>query len=172
MKHFVYTFVVLFMFCSVQAQQLTKMVDSYTGDSTISTGFDTLSAAKTNSSNAIPDRVVGVKTVHKKQTQYWLFFYFSTSDITQHMVNISKKNFAYFVQTNNEYLRMPYSGKPSSYSGKDNAGFFINITNYISRLQTAKIKIIRFETSTLYHEIKLASDKAGSIADIVNLISE
>ncbi|MDQ2753169.1 MAG: hypothetical protein M3R72_09120 [Bacteroidota bacterium] len=148
------------------------MVDSYSGDSTISTGFDTLSLGKSTETNHIPDRVVGVKTVHKKQPQYWLFFYFSTSDITKHPVNISKKNFAYFVKTNNEYLRIPYTGKPSTYSGKDNAGFFLNITNYLDRLQSAKIKFIRFETSQLYHEIILSENKSDAIANVVNALIE
>ncbi len=172
MKHVFFFLFFLFLFSSVWSQQLTTTVDSYTGDVTVSTGFDTLSAAKTNEKNSIPDRVVGVKTTHKKKSEYWLFFYFSTSDITNHPVHISKNNFAYFVQTNNEYLRMPYTGKQSTYSGKDNAGFFINITNYISRLQSSEIKIIRFETSQLYHEIILLQNKTNSIANIVNKLSE
>ena len=145
------------------------MVDAYTGDSTISTGFDTLS---TQNKTGIADRVVGVRTVHKKQSKYWLFFYFSTSDITSRSVSISKKNFAYFVKPNNEYLRLSYTGKTSSYSDKDNAGFFIDITDYVSRLQTARFKIIRFETSQLYHEIQILEKKQNMIADIVNSLNE
>lgn len=150
-------------------QKLTKLVDSYTGDTTVSTGFDTLSFP---SKTGIPDRVTGVKTTHKKLSKYWLFFYFSTSDITSHPVNISKKNYAYFVMPNNEYLRLPYTGKPSSYSGKDNAGFFIDITPYLSRLRSAKFSIIRFETSELYHEIILPQKNQTMIADIVNRLLE
>lgn len=171
MKHLLSALFVFAFFFS-KAQKLTRMVDSYSGDSTISTGFDTLSLGKLNESHRQPDRVVGVKTVHKKQSQYWLFFYFSTSDITQHPVVISKKNFAYFVKPNNEYLRIPYTGKPSTYSGKDNAGFFLNITNYLDRLQSAKIKFIRFETSDLYHEIILPENKSNAIANIVNVLVE
>ncbi len=171
MKH-IFFILFIFVFFFGKAQKLTRMADSFSGDSTISTGFDTLSLGKSNESHQIPDRVVGVKTVHKKQPQYWLFFYFSTSDITQHPVNISKKNFAYFVKSNNEYLRIPYTGKPTKYSGKDNAGFFLNITAYLDRLQTAKIKFIRFETSDLYHEIILPENKSNTIANIVNMLVE
>ncbi len=151
------------------AQNLTTIVDKYTGDTTVSTGFDTLSRAD---KAGLSDRVVGVRTTHKKQSKYWLFFYFSTSDISQHSVSISKKNFAYFVKTNNEFLRMSYSGKASTYSTKDNAGFFINVTDYISRLQSARIKIIRFETSQLYHEIIVPEQNQGKIADIINSLVE
>ena len=152
------------------AQELTITVDSYTGDTTISTGFDTLSMGKQNS--IIPDRVVGVRSKHKGESKYWLFFYFSTSDIPSKGVKISSKNFAYFIQTNNEYIRLPYTGRAGNYSDKDNAGFFIDITNYISRLQFAKIKMIRFETSTLYHEIVLPEKNMLSIANIVNKLTD
>lgn len=174
MKPFVYFFTVsMFFFISVaRAQSLITTVDSYTGDTIVSTGFDTLKTAQTGDKNAIPDRVVGVKTVHKNKSTYWLFFYFSTSDITSKPVKISTRNFAYFVKTNNEYLRMPYNGKAYQYSGKDNAGFFIDVTNYLSRLQSASIKIIRFETSQLYHEIILPDEKAQTIADIIKKLTE
>ncbi len=155
----------------VYAQKLTTTVDSYTGDTTLSTGFDTLNAITTGK-NGVADRVVGVKNIHKGESKYWLFFYFSTSDITQKSVSISKKNFAYFVLNNNEYLRFPYSGRAGNYTAKDNAGFFIDVTNSIGRMQSAKIKLIRFETSTLYHEIKIPESKALLIADIVNKLVE
>ena len=170
MKYLICFLVLIFYVSAALAQQLTTTVDSYTHDTTISTGFDTLSAGKGESKTAVADRVVGVKTIHKKESKYWLFFYFSTSDITNHSVQISKKNFAYFVQTNNEYLRMPYTGKSSNYTGKDNAGFFIDITNYISRLQAAKIKIIRFETSQFYHEIIIPANHQNMISEIVNML--
>lgn len=174
MKPVIYFFTVI-MFCFLtagRAQDLIRTVDSFTGDSIVSTGFDTLKTAKTDEKNSIPDRVVGVKTTHKRKSTYWLFFYFSTSDITSNPVKIGPKNFAYFVKTNNEYLRLPYNGKALQYSGKDNAGFFIDITDYISRLQSASIKIIRFETSQLYHEILLPENKTQAIADIVKKLTD
>lgn len=173
MKPVVYffSFLTLFFLSVAKAQNITRTVDSYTGDSIISTGFDTLKTAKMDDKNSIPDRVVGVKTIHKSKSTYWLFFYFSTSDITSNPVKISSKNFAYFVKTNNEYLRMPYNGKAFQYSGKDNAGFFIDITNYLSRLQSSNIKIIRFETSQLYHEILLPEGKTQAIADIIDKLT-
>ncbi len=169
MKFIFFITCLIFSSSLIQAQKLTRTVDSYTGDTTYSTGFDTLNL---NNKTGIADRVVGVKTVHKKQSKYWLFFYFSTSDISSHPINISKKNFAYFLLPNNEYLRFPYTGKTSSYSGKDNAGFFIDITPYLSRLQFAKFTIIRFETSQLYHEIVLPSKNQNLISEIVNQLLE
>ncbi len=168
MKYIFFTlFFFLFSFV-VRSQELTISVDSFTGDSTISTGFDTLRASQPGENNGIPDRVVGVRTVHKGESKFWLFFYFSTSDITSKPVKISKKNYAYFVKTDNEYLRVPYTGRASTYSGKDNAGFFIDITDYLDRLQIASVKIIRFETSQLYHEILVPQKNQNTIADIVN----
>lgn len=156
--------VLLFSF-TLRAQKLTTTVDRSTGDTIISTGFDTLKAAE---KNAVADRVVGVKTIHKGKSTYWLFFYFSTSDITRSTVNISSKNFAYFVLNNDTYLRFPYSGRTNKYAPSDNAGFFINITKSISQLRAADIKIIRFETSTFYHEIKLSGKEHLKISGIVN----
>jgi hypothetical protein len=158
----------LLLHVSVHAQELTTTVDSYTGDTTYSTGFDTLNAAVPTNKKTIADRVVGVRNVHKGESRYWLFFYFSTSDITQKSVSISKKNFAYFVLDKNVYLRFPYSGRTGNYTAKDNAGFFIDVTSSIDRLQSAKTRIIRFETSALYHEIIVPDKKQSSIANIIN----
>lgn len=172
MKTLAIIFFILFLCKGVSAQQLTTTVDSYTGDTIISTGFDTLSFTDVNGKSVIADRVVGVKNIHKGESKYWLFFYFSTGDITQKSVSISKKNFAYFVLNNNEYLRFPYSGRAGNYSAKDNAGFFIDITNNLGRLQSAKIKMIRFETSNLYHEIKVPEKKMLTVAEMVNKLIE
>ena len=163
-------FVPLFLFSIfIHAQKLTTTVDRSTGDTVVSTGFDTLQAV---AKNAVADRVVGVRTVHKGKATYWLFFYFSTSDITNQSVNISSKNFAYFVLNNDTYLRFPYSGRTNKYAPSDNAGFFIDITKYISQLRTADIKIIRFETSTYYHEIKLSGKENFKIAGIINSLAK
>ena len=150
------------------AQEVIRSKDPYTGDSIISTGFDTLAAAEPGSKTSIADRVVAVKTIHKGKATYYLFFYFSTSDITDKPVKIGPKNYAYFVKTNNEYLRFPYSGRAFNYSAKDNAGFFIDITKSLDKFRDSAFKMVRFETSQYYHELKLPEDKTMQIANVVN----
>jgi len=170
MKQIAYLVFSLLLYSGAFAQQVTTTVDSFTGDTTVSTSFDTLNVPDTNSKNVVADRVVGVRTTHKGENTYWLFFYFSTADLSSKPVKISPKNYAYFLKTNNEYLRIPYKGKTSTYSGKDNAGFFVDITNYLSNLQFAEIQSLRFETSELYHEVVIPKEKMNKISDIINTL--
>ncbi len=177
---FVIGFIFILFFClaanAQDAKQDTTIQDTtiktsiyvHNGDTTISTGFDTLNVRKTGTDTSSPDRVVGVKAIHNGESKYWLFFYFSTSDITQKAVKISTRNFAYLIKTNNEYIRLPYSGRAFNYTAKDDAGFFVDITNYLERLQSAPLKIIRFETSQLYHEIIVPKEKQMAVSDIIN----
>ena len=90
MKHYLILYVCLFICCAAKTQDLTTMVDRITGDTTVSTGFDTL---QPGGKDSIPDQVVGVKTIRKGTAKYWLFFYFSTADVSQQPVRIWPEKF-------------------------------------------------------------------------------
>ncbi len=168
MKHLFASIFFTSLFSTVIAQELSVTIDRTNGDTTISTGFDTLHFAITDANDSIPDRVVGARTSHNGTRTYWLFFYFSPTDIKATELTITSKNFAYLQKENDEYIRIPYKGRQASYTSKDNAGFFLDITDYLDELRNSNIKLLRFETSELFQEISLPMEKWSVISEIVN----
>ncbi len=148
--------------------QLTVTVDSFTGDSTVSTAFDTLSIEKIEGKEVVTAKVVGVKSISKKKSTYWLFFYFLSTEAAN--IRISNSNYAYFKTINNQFFRIPYKGKPQSYSEKDNAGFFVDVTNYTRALSHVEITDVRLETSHLYEQITLKQPYRRKISDLVGML--
>ncbi len=139
-------------------------------DTAICTSSQPLRTDTSGSTMKVTDDVIGVKMIGRKRNSYWLYFFFVPKDIPASEVTISSKRYAYIRTAQNKYYRIPYSGKAFTYATKTKASFFIDITNYVSRLKDEEITDVRLETSVLYHAIKLKDTSQQTIARIVNAL--
>lgn len=171
MKKITITLLGLLLMHSAWAQ-LDVFVNPITKDSVISTPFDTLTLVENKAGKTVvQDKVVGIKNVHKKKQEYWLFFYFMPVNLDKESITISSNKYAYLLKDNGTYLRIPYNGKTFTYKQNQMAGFFIDVSKYIDEIKSSNLTYIRLETSNLYHEIALLPNDKTAIANIISKLT-
>ena len=161
---------ILLVACIVVHAQLHLTVDTFNGDTTISTGYQALNTHALGGKNAVTDSVIGVRVISRKQSTYWLFFSFIPYDIPAANIRISNRNFAYIKTAKDYYYRIRYTGKTYTSSTNTKANFYIDVTDYAAQLSRAVITNINLETSVLYHSIQLQDTSQQTIANIINAL--
>jgi hypothetical protein len=164
-------FLFIFLCTGIASSAQLSLTKFVLGDDTaICTNSQPLHTDTSGSTVKVTDDVIGVKMTGRKKNSYWLYFFFIPDDIPDSTVSISSKRFAYIRTAQDRYYRIPYSGKAFSYSTKTKVSFFIDITNYASRLKDEVITDVRLETSVLYHAIELKDTTQKTIARVVNTL--